>query len=69
MFNKSRNLFAMNFAKNDNSGTSFLLAGRVYGRDRLCTRPGFDCAVASLGTALTEEQARLMAARCAKRKW
>jgi DNA primase len=59
VFNKSRNLFALNIAKKSKSGMLILSEGNI---DVVALhQAGFDCAVASLGTSLTEEQARLMA--------
>lgn len=58
VFNKSRNLFAMNLAKKTKEGMIILVEGNV---DVVSLhQAGFDCAVASLGTSLTAEQARLM---------
>lgn len=58
VFNKSRNLFALNLAKKSKSGMLILTEGNI---DVVALhQAGFDCAVASLGTSLTEEQARLM---------
>lgn len=57
-FNKSRNLFALNFAKKTKQGRLILAEGYM---DVISLhQAGFDCAVASLGTSLTEAQARLM---------
>ena len=61
IFNKSRNLFAMNFAKK--TKRNYFLLAEGYMDVIALHQAGFDCAVASLGTSLTEEQARLMAAR------
>lgn len=58
IFNKSRNLFAINVAKKTKS-EQFLLA-EGYMDVIALHQAGFDSAVASLGTSLTEEQARLM---------
>lgn len=61
IFNKSRNLFAMNFAKKTKRNYFILAEGYM---DVIALhQAGFDCAVASLGTSLTEEQARLMVSR------
>lgn len=61
IFNKSRNLFAMNFAKRTKRDYFILAEGYM---DVIALhQAGFDCAVASLGTSLTEDQARLMASR------
>lgn len=58
VFNKSRNLFAMNLAKKTKAGMIILAEGNV---DVVSLhQAGFDCAVASLGTSLTPEQARLI---------
>ncbi len=59
VFSKSRNLFALNFAKKSKQGRLILCEGYM---DVIALhQAGFDCAVASLGTALTGEQAKLMA--------
>ena len=58
VFNKSRNLFALNLAKKSKSGYIILAEGNI---DVVSLhQAGFDCAVASLGTSLTGEQARLL---------
>ena len=58
VYNKSRNLFAMNLAKKSKNGYLLLVEGNV---DVVTLhQAGFDSAVASLGTSLTPEQARLM---------
>ena len=58
VFNKSRNLFALNLAKKSKSGYIILSEGNV---DVVSLhQAGFDSAVASLGTSLTPEQARLL---------
>ena len=58
VFNKSRNLFALNLAKKTKAGMLILAEGNI---DVVALhQAGFDCAVASLGTSLTTEQARLM---------
>ena len=58
VFSKSRNLFALNLAKKSKSGMLILVEGNI---DVVSLHDaGIDCAVASLGTALTDEQARLM---------
>ncbi len=58
VFDKSRNLFALNLAKKTKSGMLILTEGNI---DVVALhQAGFDSAVASLGTSLTEEQARLM---------
>lgn len=58
VFSKSRNLFALNLAKKSKSGYIILSEGNI---DVISLhQAGFDSAVASLGTALTPEQARLI---------
>ena len=58
LFNKSRNLFALNLAKRSKSGYIILSEGNI---DVVSLhQAGFDSAVASLGTSLTPEQARLI---------
>ena len=59
VFKKSRNLFALNFAKNSKRGNLILCEG--YMDVVSMHQGGFTNAVATLGTALTEEQARLIA--------
>ncbi|MBR6353005.1 MAG: DNA primase [Oscillospiraceae bacterium] len=58
VFDKSRNLFALNLAKKSKSGYILLSEGNI---DVVSLhQAGFDSAVASLGTSLTPEQARLI---------
>ena len=58
VFDKSRNLFALNLAKKSKAGMLLLTEGNI---DVVALhQAGFDSAVASLGTSLTEDQARLM---------
>ena len=58
VFNKSRNLFALNLAKKSKSGYIILSEGNI---DVVALhQAGFDSAVASLGTSLTPEQARIL---------
>ena len=58
VFNKSRNLFALNLAKKSKNGYIILSEGNI---DVVSLhQAGFDSAVASLGTSLTPEQARLI---------
>jgi DNA primase len=58
VFKKSRNLFALNFAKNTCSESLILCEGYM---DVIALHAaGFTNAVATLGTAITPEQARLM---------
>lgn len=58
VFKKSRNLFALNFAKTSKAPGLILAEGYM---DVIAIhQAGFDNAVATLGTALTEEQARLI---------
>ncbi|MEG2087343.1 MAG: DNA primase [Angelakisella sp.] len=59
VFKKSRNLFALNLAKN--SKRKQLLLAEGYMDVVSIYQAGLDNAVATLGTALTEEQARLIA--------
>jgi DNA primase len=59
VFRKSRHLFALNFAKAQNSET--LILGEGYMDVIAMHQAGFENAVATLGTSLTEEQARLIA--------
>ncbi|MCL2125954.1 MAG: DNA primase [Oscillospiraceae bacterium] len=57
-FSKGRNLFALNLAKKSKEGTIILVEGNI---DVVSLhQAGFDNAVAPLGTALTEDQARLL---------
>ncbi|MDO5783786.1 MAG: DNA primase [Eubacteriales bacterium] len=58
VFNKRRNLFAMNIAKKTKS--EYFLLAEGYMDVIALHQAGFDCAVASLGTSLTDEQARLL---------
>lgn len=59
IFHKSRNLFALNLAKKTKADYFILAEGYM---DVIALhQAGFDSAVASLGTSLTEEQARLIA--------
>ena len=58
-FKKSKNLFALNYAKNHCAERLILCEGYM---DVIALHAaGFENAVATLGTALTQEQARLMA--------
>lgn len=58
VFNKSRNLFALNLAKNTKQGRLLLTEGYM---DTISLhQAGFDCAVASLGTSLTGDHAKLL---------
>ena len=58
VFSKSHNLFGLNLAKKSKSGYIILVEGNV---DVVSLhQAGFDSAVASLGTSLTPEQARLI---------
>lgn len=59
IFHKSRNLFALNLAKKTKN--DYLILAEGYMDVIALHQAGFDSAVASLGTSLTEEQARLMA--------
>lgn len=58
IFNKRKNLFALNVAKKTKLGYLILVEGYM---DAIALHQyGFDCAVASLGTSLTEEHAVLL---------
>ncbi len=58
IFNKRKNLFGLNLAKKSKQGYLILVEGNV---DVVALHQfGFDNAIASLGTSLTEEQAALM---------
>ena len=58
IFNKRKNLFALNLAKKSKLGYLILVEGYM---DAIALHQfGFDCAVASLGTALTEDGANLI---------
>ncbi len=58
LFSKSRNLFSLNFAKKNTSRRLILAEG--YMDVIALNQAGFTEAVASLGTALTQEQAKLI---------
>ena len=58
VYNKSRNLFALNIARKSKQGRLILTEGYM---DTISLhQAGFDCAVASLGTALTGDHAQLL---------
>ncbi|HIW94379.1 MAG TPA: DNA primase [Candidatus Flavonifractor merdipullorum] len=58
VYNKSRNLFALNIARKSKQGRIILTEGYM---DTISLhQAGFDCAVASLGTSLTQEHAQLL---------
>ena len=58
IFNKRKNLFGLNLAKKSKLGYLILVEGYM---DAIALHQyGFDCAVASLGTSLTEEHATLI---------
>ena len=57
-FNKSYNLFGLNLAKNSNE--DFLILVEGYMDVIQLHQHGVDCAIATLGTALTPEQARII---------
>ena len=59
VFKKSKNLFALNFARN--ACSDFLILCEGYMDVIAVNMAGFPNAVATLGTALTTEQARIMA--------
>lgn len=58
VFKKSRNLFSLNFAKSDCNER--LILGEGYMDVIAMNQAGFENAVATLGTSLTPEQARIM---------
>ncbi|MBQ8004310.1 MAG: DNA primase [Oscillospiraceae bacterium] len=58
VFNKRKNLYALNIAKS--SRADFMLLAEGYMDVIALHQAGFDSAVASLGTSLTEEQAHLI---------
>ena len=59
VYNKSRNVFALNIAKTSKAGRVILTEGYM---DTIALhQAGFDSAVASLGTSLTAEHAQLLA--------
>lgn len=59
IFNKRKNLFALNVVKKSKQGRIILTEGYM---DAIALHQhGFDCAVASLGTSLTEEHANILA--------
>ncbi len=58
IFNKRKNLFGLNFAKKSKAGYIILVEGNI---DVITLHQyGFDSAVASLGTSLTQEHAALL---------
>lgn len=58
IFNKRKNLFALNIAKNSKQGRIILTEGYM---DAIALHQyGFDCAVASLGTSLTAEHTQIL---------
>ena len=62
IFNKRKNLFGLNLAKKSNENSIILVEGNI---DVVALHQyGFDNAVASLGTSLTEEQATLLTRYC-----
>lgn len=62
VFKKSRILFGLNIAKNSESGTLILCEGAP---DAIAMhQAGFDNAVATLGTAITPDHARIIARYC-----
>ncbi len=62
VFNKSRNLYALQFAKNKADGQLILVEGYM---DVIALhQAGFENAVATLGTALTQEQALIIKHYC-----
>lgn len=64
VFKKSRTLYALNYAKNHTDGALILCEGYM---DVIALgQAGFNNAVATLGTAMTQEHARLMARHAKK---
>ncbi len=62
VFKKSKVLFGLNIAKNTDSGTLILCEGAP---DAIAMhQAGFDNAIATLGTAITSEHARIIARYC-----
>ncbi len=62
VFKKSKVLFALNIAKNSESGTLILCEGSP---DAIALhQAGFDNAIATLGTAITSEHARVISRYC-----
>jgi len=61
VYNKSRSLYALNLASKPISENGFALLTEGYMDTLMAHRHGFQQAVATLGTALTTEQARLLA--------
>ena len=62
VFNKSRNLFALQFAKNKANGQLILVEGYM---DVIALhQAGFENAVATLGTSLTQDQAMIIKRYC-----
>lgn len=59
LYSKRRTLYALNFAKASASPFFILAEGNI--DVIMLHQNGFDCAVATCGTALTQEQAKLMA--------
>ena len=59
IFNKRKNLFALNIARKTKQG--FLILTEGYMDAISLHQYGFDCAIASLGTSLTEDHANLIA--------
>ena len=62
IFNKRKNLFGLNLAKKSKAGSLILVEGNI---DVVTMHQyGFDNALASLGTSLTDEQATLLSRYC-----
>ena len=59
-FKKSRNLYALNFAKNAAAQSDEMILCEGYMDVIALHSAGYETAVATLGTALTDEQARIM---------
>lgn len=64
VFNKGRNLFSLNFAKNDTSGSIILVEGYM---DVISVyQAGITNITATLGTAITSDQAKLLLRYCSE---
>ena len=68
LFNKSRNLFAINLVKKkkQESSVEYVIVTEGYMDVIALHQAGFDTAVASMGTSLTKDQARLIKRYCDK---
>lgn len=68
IFDKSRNIYAVNLLKKkkQNSGLTHIIMTEGYMDVISLHKAGFDCAVASMGTSLTNTQAKLLKNYCDK---